>query len=42
MAFSVNGDELTVDSDLTGFIGKDVQNIYTFIQENITDWNTIG
>ena len=42
MAFSVNGDELTVDSDLTGFIGKDVQKIYTFIQENITDWNTIG
>ena len=41
MAFSVNGSDLTVDHDLTGFIGKDVKKIYSFIQENITDWNNI-
>ena len=42
MRFSVNGDELTVDYDLTGFIGKDVKAIYSFIQENITDWAKIA
>ena len=42
MRFSVNGDALTVDYDLTGFIGKDVKAIYAFIQENVTDWAKIG
>lgn len=42
MSFSVNGDDLTVDDDLTGFIGKDVEKIYTFIQENVTEWTPIA
>lgn len=42
MSFSVNGDELTVENDLTGFIGKDVEKIYTFIQENVTEWTPIA
>ena len=42
MSFSVNGDELTVENDLTGFIGKDVEKIYTFIQENVTEWTPIS
>ena len=42
MHFSVNGEELTVDYDLTKFIGKDVKAIYAFIQENVTDWAAIG
>ena len=39
---AVNGDELTVENDLTGFIGKDVEKIYTFIQENVTEWTPIA
>lgn len=42
MSFSVNGEELTVEDDLTGFIGKDVEKIYTFIQENVTEWAPIA
>lgn len=42
MSFSVNGEELTVENDLTGFIGKDVEKIYTFIQENVTEWTPIA
>lgn len=42
MSFSVNGEELTVEDDLTGFIGKDVEKIYTFIQENVTEWTPIA
>ena len=42
MSFSVNGDDLTVDDDLIGFIGKDVEKIYTFIQENVTEWTPIA
>ena len=42
MRFSVNGDALTVDYDLTGFIGKDVKAIYAFIKEQVTEWKPIG
>ena len=42
MSFSVNGEELTVEDDLTGFIGKDVEKIYTFIQETVTEWAPIA
>ena len=42
MSFSVNNGELSVDYDLTGFIGKDVEAIYAFITENVTEWSTIG
>ncbi len=33
--------DLTVEYDLTGFIGKDVEAIYTYIQENVTEWTPI-
>ena len=42
MTYSVDGENLTVEYDLTGFIGKDVEKINTFINENVTEWQQIG
>ncbi len=37
MTFSVDGEELVVEYDLTGFIGKATEEFYNFIQENVTE-----
>ena len=42
MTFSVDGEELVVEYDLTGFIGKATEEFYTFIQENVTEWTPIA